>query len=129
MQVTHGGGMFKIDLGIARKVFVAAVISLVLGSAMASESGSSSSARIFLAGEAAYRDFSESISRQIDDSSELSVYLANIENYQITLQGDEGYYVVTFSPKRYKGQTLRGGGAQYKIARKDFRVIDVVRYK
>jgi hypothetical protein len=129
MQVIHGGGMFRIDLGITKKFFVAAVISLVLGGAMASESGHSSSTRIFLAGEAAYRDFSKSVERQADRSSGLSVFLANVGNYEITLREETDSYVVTFTPKRYMGQTLRGGSAQYKIDKKDFRVIDVVRYK
>lgn len=129
MQVIHGGDMFKIDLGIAKKVFIAVVISLLLGGAMASERGDLSSARVFLAGEAAYRDFSKSVERQADLSSDLSMFLAKVGNYEITLREEIDFYVVTFAPKRYMGQTLRGGGAEYKIDKKDFRVIDVVRHK
>lgn len=121
--------MFKIDLGIAPKFFVAAVISIVLGGAMASESGHSSSARIFLAGEAAYRDFSKTAERQADKSSDLSMFLTNAGNYEITLREEADSYIVTFTPKRYMGQTLRGGGAEYKMDKEDFRVIDVVRHK
>lgn len=121
--------MLKIDLGIARKLFVAAVVGLALGGAMASEGGDSSSARIFLAGEAAYRDFSKSVERQADQSSDLSMFLASAGNYEITLREETGSYVVTFTPKRYMGQTLRGGSAEYKIDKRDFRVIDVVRHK
>lgn len=122
--------MFKLRQCAVCKIFLAAAIGVIAGGGMASESKSSLSLKIFSAGEVAYRDFSQSINGRVDISSELSIYLADIDNYRITLlAGDGDYYVVEFLPKPYKGQTLRGGGVQYKIANEDLHVIDIVKYK
>lgn len=120
--------MSKINPGIIRNICTIA-ISLAVGGAAASDNRGSLPPKIFLAGEAAYQEFSKSIVGQADGSSELSIYFSDIENYQITMHGEKDSYVVTFLPKPYKGQLLRGGGAQYKIAKADLHVIDVVRYK
>lgn len=120
--------MLKINLGIGSR-YVVAAICFLFGNSMANESENLSSARIFLAGEAAYHDFSKSVKRQVVRTSDLSIFLANIENYEIVLHEDPDSYVVKFTPRRYMGQTLRGGGAEYKIDKKNFLVIGVVRYK
>lgn len=85
--------------------------------------------RIIAAAELACKEFSEVIGVDVDSSSRLSVFLSKIESYQIVLQEAGDSYVVTFTPNDYEGSTLRGGGAKYKISKKDFRIIDVVRYK
>jgi hypothetical protein len=85
--------------------------------------------RIITAAELACKEFSKEIRINVDSSSSLSVFLSKIESYQIILQETGDSYVVTFTPNDYEGHTLRGGGAKYKLSKKDFRIIDVIRYK
>ena len=91
--------------------------------------GAGSSILIFRAGEIAYRDFTERIGREIDSSSPLSKFLGSVSNYEINLREDVDSYVVTFLPTRYEGRTVRGGGAEYRIDKKELRVNDVIRFK
>ena len=93
------------------------------------EGQSDSTPRIITAAGLACKDFSKKINDNADNSSGLSIFLSKIENYQIILQEVDDNYVVIFTPSKYEGRTLRGGGAKYKLSKKTFRIIDISQYK
>jgi len=108
------------------------LLPVILGCSIFASSfagNNNSHARIFSAGETAYRSFSEIISHKTDNSSDFFVFASKIENYSMTLQEDSTYYIVRFTLNNYRGNTVRGGGAEYKISKKNLHVADIVFFK
>lgn len=77
----------------------------------------------------AYSDFSKKIEQYSSEKSELAVYLANMNNYEVTIVHENRKCFVTFAPRRLTSGRIKGGGARYEIDVIDFRIIDKIYYK
>ncbi len=77
---------------------------------------------------AAYDHFDEDLSRTMRVGSQegLKGFLARIENYQIKIIVNGDRYIVSFTPSKYPGGTVKGGGAEY-VVRKCSHKIESVR--
>lgn len=76
----------------------------------------------------AYAEFSASLSRKKVDG-ELSQFLAEIGNYNVLIDEDATSYLFTITPKPYKGQMLKGGGAGYIFGKVNFNLVEAKYYK
>ena len=77
------------------------------------------------AGMAAYTDFNLTIKGQ-DDGSSLGKYLAKIESYDVEIKQAADQWIVAFFPR---DTDIRGGGGEYKISKKDFKIMDKTFFK
>lgn len=65
----------------------------------------------------ASQDFSKKISTE-KQYDELGKFLSEINNYNLNVYEEPQLCRIVFSPKRYRGRSLSGGGAEY-VVRKD----------
>jgi hypothetical protein len=53
-------------------------------------------------------------------------FYSKIENFNISLEDDENYYVVIFTPKQLKGANTLGGGVKYKIDKRNHIIVEKI---
>lgn len=114
--------MCTVNLNLARRILVF-LAACVLSQPIFATSTAARTPKIYLAGAAAHKAFSEQIVRK-GEGSELSSFLGKISNYEVHLSEEAGYFLVVFVPRAFKGETLRGGGASFKVGKEDFRIIE-----
>ena len=77
----------------------------------------------------AYSAWEKTISAESDGQSALSKHVSNIDNYSVFVSEDDQHYRVRFSLLPMNGEILLGGGARYTITKRDFRIVEVERFK
>lgn len=75
----------------------------------------------------AYNDFKQKIKRDEGDSSSLTAFASNIDNYFVAISKKEGdrNFRVWFHMKPFKGELLKDGGSVYIIDSKTFKIIEI----
>lgn len=79
------------------------------------------------AGAIAVGSFASSIKN--DAKTELDVFSGSVKNYNVTVKVEDASYDFTFELKPYHGRLLKGGGAFYKIDKKEYRVVEEKHFK
>ena len=64
-----------------------------------------------------------------EPKNDLDVFAGSVRNYNVTVTVEDGSYDFTFEPKPYHGRLLKGGGAFYKIDKKEYKVIEEKHFK
>lgn len=70
----------------------------------------------------AYEKFSIFIRRE-KGYGDLGLFLSDIDNYVVTIDGENNGYLVRFEPLPYEGEVLSGGGAVYHVEGVKYRVV------
>lgn len=81
------------------------------------------------AGRIAYAHFSKELQSCEDKTTKLGAFLSRMENYQLTLRQTPDLYIVTIDPLLIDGETIYGGGGEYKISKESLRVVDFKKFK
>lgn len=78
------------------------------------------------AAEVARHDFSSKL-KGFPTETDFDKFVENIDNYNIGLSDAGEAFVVVFTlKKRKKGEVIKGGGAMYRIRKKDLAIISFV---
>lgn len=96
---------------------VAALLMGAIPLARAEKACAAGGADISSALRAAYQHFDQDLSRTMRVGSQegLKGFLARMENYQIKISVEGDRYIVSFTPSKYPGGTVKGGGAEYVV--------------
>jgi hypothetical protein len=89
----------------------------------------SSLSSIFIAGNIAYRDFNIHLLRQTIQNDEVLIFYSKIENYTIIISNEDEFYKILFIPRLHDVYSLRGGGGEYLINKKNFSIHKRIFYK
>lgn len=80
---------------------------------------------MFRAAEIARADFSGKL-KQGPFESEFDKFVGNIDNYSVGMSDAGRDYVVVFKLKAQSRGIIKGGGAIYRISKKDFVILDFI---
>lgn len=116
-------------MAVLNNVLAMGLLALTLAAAPVRAAEATEDYTLIDAGRVAYAEFSKALEQRNDRSTELGIYLSSIENYQLTLQQNENFYIVLIEPVIRPGQTIYGGGREYRISKKDLHVVDSVGHK
>lgn len=114
---------------VLNKILATGLLALTLVTAPVRAAEATEKYSLIDAGRVAYVEFSKALEQRNDRSTELGIYLSSIENYQLTLQQTADFYVIFIEPVIRPSMTIYGGGREYRISKKDLRVVDSVGYK
>ena len=112
-----------------KKVLVKMPIALALSVAPVHAEEPADKHSLIDAGKVAYVEFAKALDQRSEKSNELAIYLSSIENYKFTLQQNEDFYIVLIEPVFPPGEIIFGGGREYRISKKDLRIVQSVGYK
>lgn len=94
------------------------------------QSCSSGSEDIAMALRTAYEHFDKELSTSMRVGPQIGLkgFLARMENYQVRISVETDQYILSFTPSKYPGGTVKGGGAEYVVKKCTYEIESVRPY-